>query len=43
MEQASVKRSAGHAAANHRMSIFCPAMEECGNDVPDEELVQRSL
>lgn len=43
MTQASVGQSAGYSGANHRMPIFCPAMEECGNAVPDEELVERSL
>jgi RNA polymerase sigma-70 factor (ECF subfamily) len=43
MERASVEQSTGHSVANRRAQIFCPAMEECGNDIPDEELVQRSL
>ncbi len=43
MAQASVEQSIGYSVANHHMQIFCPAMEECGNDIPDEELVERSL
>ncbi len=43
MTPLSVEASIGHSIANHVMPIFCPAMEEGGNAVPDEELIERSL
>lgn len=43
MIQASTEQSAGYSGANYGTPIFCPALKECDNSVPDEELVERSL
>jgi RNA polymerase sigma-70 factor (ECF subfamily) len=39
----SVEPSTEFFAASNRIPVFCPAMDECGNIIPDEELVKRSL
>lgn len=43
MAHVSVESSAGNMTANHRIPVFCPAMEEPGKTIPDEELVEKSL
>ncbi len=43
MTHVSAEPLVGYSIAQSRVPIFCPAMEECENVVPDEELVERSL
>jgi RNA polymerase sigma-70 factor (ECF subfamily) len=43
MAHVSVKPLTECVVANRRMPVVYPVMEECGNAIPDEELVERSL
>jgi RNA polymerase sigma-70 factor (ECF subfamily) len=43
MANISVDPSIAYSIANSNMPAFCPVMKECGNVIPDEELVERSL